>query len=91
MFPPRARPVESTGPIELYLNGHRVEEVPVEQEDWLPDLLRRARRTVAVQLRPGRNTLVVHTQPPMGKPPWWYLGAAFTTPDGEWMTDLAFE
>jgi hypothetical protein len=82
---------QSTGPIELYLNGHRVEEVPVEQEDWLPDLLRRARRTVAVQLRPGRNTLVVHTQPPMGKPPWWYLGAAFTTPDGEWMTDLAFE
>jgi hypothetical protein len=44
-----------------------------------------------MHLRPGRNTLVVHTQPPKGKPPWWYLGGAFTTPDGEWMTDLAFE
>jgi hypothetical protein len=81
----------STGPARFYLNGQEIDEMPVKQEDWLPDLLRKARRTAAMQLHPGRNTLVVHTQPPMGKPPWWYLGGAFTTPDGEWMTDLAFE
>jgi hypothetical protein len=81
----------SSGPISFHLNGREIEEIPVEQEDWLPDLLRRARRTATMQLRPGRNTLVVHTQPPTGKAPWWYLGGAFTAPDGAWMTDLAFE
>jgi hypothetical protein len=81
----------SAGPVALYLNGCEIGEAPIEQEEWLPALLRTARRTAPMQLRPGRNTLVVHIQPSMGKPSSWYLGGAFTTPDGEWMTDLAFE
>lgn len=81
----------SAGAVELYLNGNRVREVPVEQEGRLPSLLRRSRRTATVHLHAGRNTLVVHTVPPKEKRSWWHFGGAFTTPDGDLMTNLAYE
>ncbi len=65
-------------------------EIPAQQENWLPGLLRTARRTETIRLRPGQNTLVVHTRPPEGKRPWWYFGAALTTPSGDLMTHLDF-
>jgi len=81
----------SAGPAQIYLNGQRVEEVPVKQEEWLPGLLRKARRTAEMRLRKGENTLVIHSQPPEDKRPWWYLGGALTTLEGEAMTDLLFQ
>jgi hypothetical protein len=63
----------------------------VEQEDWLPALLRKALTTAVMRLYPGKNTLVVQTRPPQEKRPWWYLGGWFATPDGALMTDPRFE
>lgn len=81
----------AAGPVWFTLNGEAVEEVPVEQEGWLPGLLRKARRTATVRLRAGRNVLVAHSKPPQEKHPWWYLGGWFATPEGAMMTDLTFE
>jgi hypothetical protein len=81
----------AAGPIRFTLNGEAVEEVPVEQEIWLPGLLRKARRTATLQLRAGRNVLVAHSKAPQEKHRWWYLGGWFATPEGELMTDLTFE
>jgi hypothetical protein len=82
---------QAGGPIRFTLNGQEVEEVPVEQEGWLPGPLRKARRTAIVRLRPGRNLLVAHSQPPQEQRSRWYLGGWFVTPEGELMTDLTFE
>jgi hypothetical protein len=74
----------------LYLNGQEIEEQPVEVEGWLPPPLHQAQGTTVIRLRPGRNVLLVHTSPPQGKRPPWYLGGWFATPDGDLMTDLEF-
>ena len=81
----------AAGPSTFYLNGREIEEVPVEQEEWLPGLLRKTRKTAVLRLRQGRNRLVVHSKPAQKKRPWWYLGGRFETPDGAEMTDLSFE
>ncbi|HSR31505.1 MAG TPA: TIM-barrel domain-containing protein [Anaerolineae bacterium] len=81
----------AAGFTQFYLSGQEIEEVPVEQEGWLPALLRKARSTAVMRLKPGKNTLVVRTRPPQEKRPWWYLGGWFATPDGALMTDLEFE
>ncbi|MGD9047271.1 MAG: glycoside hydrolase family 31 protein [Anaerolineae bacterium] len=80
----------TAGPTTLYLNGQEIEEEPVEVEGWLPPPLHQAQGTTVVRLRPGRNVLLVHTSPPQGKRPPWYLGGWFATPDGDLMTDLEF-
>ncbi|MEJ2733096.1 MAG: DUF5110 domain-containing protein [Anaerolineae bacterium] len=79
------------GAVRFALNGQEVEEVPVEQEGWLPGLLRKARRTAIVRLRPGRNLLIAHSRPPLEQGSRWYLGGWFATAEGELMTDLTFE
>ncbi len=81
----------AAGTVAFSLNGQNVGEVPVEQEHWLPGLLRKARRTEVVRLRPGRNLLLAYSSPPQDKRPWWYLGGWFTNPEGELMTDLTFD
>jgi len=43
-----------------------------------------------VHLQAGLNRLVVSTRPPLDGDLYWFLGAAVTTPDGDFMTDLAF-
>lgn len=84
-------------PLEIYLNGQKVEEVPDTEEpgNLYPRLLRSPRRkTTLMRLRAGKNTLVVSTRPPQpGEYIWpvWSFSGAFTTPGGELMTDLAFE
>jgi hypothetical protein len=80
----------TAGPTTLYLNGQEIEEQPVEVEGWLPPPLHQAQGTAVIRLRPGRNVLLVHTSPPQGKRPPWYLGGWFATPDGDLMTDLEF-
>ncbi len=81
----------SAGPTTFSLNGQEIEEVPVQQEEWLPGLLRKTRKTAVLHLRQGRNTLVVHSRPAQKKGPWWYFGGRFETPDGAEMSDLDFE
>jgi hypothetical protein len=81
----------SAGPTTFYLNGQEIEEVPVQQEDWLTGLLRKTRKTAVLHLRQGRNRLVVHSRPAQKKRPWWYFGGRFETPEGAEMADLAFE
>jgi hypothetical protein len=82
---------QSTGPTEIYLNGQRFEETPVEQEEDVHPLFRRPRRTAVMHLRVGENTLVAHTRPsPLEQPP-WFFGGGLRTPDGDLMTDLVFE
>ncbi len=82
---------QARGTSRFYLNGQEVEEVSGDQEGWLPGLLRKARLTEVVCLRPGRNTLLVHSKPTPGKRSRWYFGGWFATPDGGLMTDLTFE
>jgi len=78
----------AAGPTAFYLNGQEIEEVPLQQEEWLPGLLRKTRKTAVLRLRRGRNRLVAHSKPAEGKRPWWYLGGRFETPDGAEMSDL---
>jgi len=81
----------SVGPEEFYLNGQRVEGIPVEEEEGVHPLFRRPRKTAMMHLRAGKNTLVVDTRPSQSERPLWFLGGAFLTPDGVLMTDLVFE
>ncbi|MGD8487938.1 MAG: glycoside hydrolase family 31 protein [Anaerolineae bacterium] len=81
----------AAGPVELYLNGEKIEEESAEQQQaWLHPLLRNARRTETMRLRPGNNMLLVHTQPPDRERPWWYFGGSVTTPQGKPLIDLEF-
>jgi hypothetical protein len=82
---------QSGGPTQFYLNGHKVEQLPVEEEKEVRPLFREARKTALVFLRAGENTLVVDTKPPHEGHLIWFFGGALTTPEGEWMTDLVFE
>jgi hypothetical protein len=81
----------SAGPAEIVLNGRRIEVLPVEAEEEIVTLIGKERRTTVMQLHAGRNTLVVHTRPSEEKRTWWHFGGAFKKPDGNLMTDLAFE
>ena len=81
----------AAGPSTFYLNGQEIEEVPVEQEEWLPGLLRKTRKTAVLRLRQGRNRLVVHSKPAQKNRPRWYFRGRFETPDGAEMTGLSFE
>jgi hypothetical protein len=81
----------SPGPATIYLNGQELQEVAVEE--WEKDALsfRELRRTAPVKLRKGENWLLVDTRPPQEGRPFWFFGAAVTSPDGtEAMSDLIF-
>jgi len=82
----------SAGPTRIYLNGCRVDRVPLgeEQEDVHP-FFRRPRRTAVVRLRAGENTLVADTRPSRSHRPLWFFGAAVVTPGGDPMIDLTFK
>jgi hypothetical protein len=78
------------GTAQFTLNGRPVQESPVEgEEEGEFAALHGARRSVVLQLREGENVLLADTRPPEGRR-FWGLGAAFTTPDGQWMTDLRY-
>jgi hypothetical protein len=79
------------GEATFYLNGHKIEEGPTDVESGLHPLFRKNRRTAVVRLQAGQNWLLVSTKPPRDGNLYWFLGAAITTPDGDLMTDLAFE
>jgi hypothetical protein len=80
----------SGGPTDFYLNGQKVEVIPVEEIEGIHPLFRQARRTAVMRLRAGENTLLVDTRP--SPPPERFLSfsGAFMTPDGDVMTDLVF-
>ncbi len=76
------------GEMTFYLNGQAVAVMEEDAEKQAP-MFRETQRTEPMRLHKGKNVLVVHTQP-QARAHFWALGAAFTTPDGELMTDLVF-
>ncbi len=81
----------SAGATEVYLNGKRAHEAPTgEQAPEGPPIFRQTRRTAVMHLRAGANTLLIGTRPPQERRPFWFFGAALTTPGDELMTDLSF-
>ncbi len=81
----------AAGPVEFYLNGQPLAEIPSEPEEGIPPLFRRPRQTVTASLRAGGNSLIALTRPSQEEHPIWFFEAKVTTPDGEAMLDLAFE
>jgi len=82
---------QSAGPTEFYLNGQKVEETEMEEEEEVHPFFRRLRKTAVMHLRAGENTLVVDTRPPRSGRPIWFFGGAFLTPDGDSVTDLVLK
>jgi hypothetical protein len=81
----------SPGPAEIYVNGQKVDEAPVQERDKASPRLRRLRETVPIHLRAGENYLVVATQPPQEGRPIWLFAGGFTSPGCvDMMTDLKF-
>jgi len=81
----------SGGPAKLYLNGRKVDRMPVRGEEGVHPFFRRPRRTSVIHLRAGENTLLVDTRPSSSEWPIWFFGAAAVTPDEDAITDLTFE
>ncbi|MBN1979403.1 MAG: DUF5110 domain-containing protein [Anaerolineae bacterium] len=75
---------------EFYLNGQRVGESPETPEAGVSPMFWPSRRALAMRLRAGANTLVVHTRP-TDDGRFWAFGGAFQWLDGGLMADLAFE
>ena len=78
------------GPATCYLNGRQVSVEEAEEEGEVP-ILQREHKTEILHLRAGQNTLLIDTRPPQGGRPFWFVGGALTTPDGDLIADLAFE
>lgn len=76
---------------EFYLNGQRIGEVLEEPLEGVYALYWPPRRTTAMRLRAGANTLVVRTRPTEGDGRFWGFGGTLLTPDGGLMADLTFE
>ena len=82
----------AAGPAAFYLNGRPVEAAPAEgKESDVHPLFRSLRQTDVLHLRAGENTLIVHSRPDQSEQPAWLFGGAFMTPDGDFVTDLAFK
>jgi alpha-glucosidase len=75
--------------VEVYLNGERLEEVPVEEGG--PALMRNLRRSESFRLRKGENLLVVRTAPGGENYLFWYFGAGLVTPEGDLLTAARYE
>jgi len=92
---PDRRPVRvrfrAAGPVEFYLNGQPLADIPPQPEEGIPPFFRQPRQTATVPLRPGANSLLVHTRPGQEGYPIWFFEAELTTPDGDPMPDVTFE
>jgi hypothetical protein len=79
-------------PLEFYLNGQRIEEIPGQTSESRPRLHNTPRRkTSPLRLRAGENSLLIRAYPPQaGEHIWptWFFSAALETPEGGLMTDL---
>jgi hypothetical protein len=79
-------------PLEFYLNGQRIEEIPGQTPESRPRLHNSPRRkTAPLRLRAGENSLLIRVYPPQAGEyiwPTWFFGAALETPKGELLTDL---
>jgi hypothetical protein len=81
----------SNSAVTLYLNGEPVaENVNAAENSALGRFVHGTRKTVPVKLRAGDNTLLVDCPAEHKGWPFWFFGAALTTPKGELLTDLAF-
>jgi hypothetical protein len=81
----------AAGEPDFYLNGERIRAAAerVGDEERHPRQ-RGLRRSQAMRLRAGRNTLLVHSRPTPVKGYWSFSGA-LVTPAGEPMPDVTFE
>jgi alpha-glucosidase len=84
------------GPASLYLNGQEIPRGRVLRKDEHHPFakfrfLGRAHRTAVVQLKAGRNRLMVATG--RSKTGWrsWFFSAALADPEGKLLTDLVFD
>jgi len=77
--------------VEFYLNGQPLADIPPQPEEGIPPFFRQPRQTATVPLRPGANSLLVHTRPGQEGYPIWFFEAELTTPDGDPMPDVTFE
>lgn len=81
---------------DWYLNGREIEFLPGrEHETAQPPFFWPTRESAVLRLRAGENSLVALTKPSREiresrALPYWDLGAALKTPDGQVMTDLDF-
>ncbi len=81
---------------EWFLNGQRIELLPMEeQETAKPPFYRPTRKSVVLRLRQGANSLVAASLPSesiraSAGLPYWRFGGALAAPDGQVMPDLAF-
>ncbi|GAB4539759.1 MAG: hypothetical protein Kow0063_28860 [Anaerolineae bacterium] len=83
--------LRSSGPVEAYLNGQKVDLARGgEERAGLHPLLWKDQARARARLRPGKNTLLVHSRTSPTDPHWLFCGALLT-PDGELMTDVVFE
>jgi hypothetical protein len=80
----------ASGPVEVSLNEQPAAVWPVPEELPLPFAFRDLCVTESLTLRAGQNKLRVHSLAPENRG-WWYFGAALTTPDGAFPTDLGYE
>ncbi len=80
----------SGGPTDFYLNGQKVEVIPVEEAEGIHPLFRQTRKTAVMRLRAGENTLLADTRPSPLPERFLSFSGTFMTPDGDVMTDLVF-
>jgi hypothetical protein len=81
----------SAGPDAFYLNGAKVVVIPLgADEAELHPVVRGLSRTELMHLRAGKNTLLVDSRPSPKNQLWMFSGVLLT-PEGEPMTDLAFD
>ncbi len=81
----------SNSAVTLYLNGEPVaENVDAAENSALGRFVHGTRKTVPVKLQAGKNTLLVDCPAEHKGWPFWFFGAALTTPEGDLLADLAF-
>jgi hypothetical protein len=96
---PEARPADllfmAMGKPEMYLNGGKIEQTPVEVVDVkVPRVFMRgeALRLAGLPLQKGENTLAIRLSPDPDQPWWgWVFGGMFVNAANEVLTDLKYE
>ncbi|HQE93745.1 MAG TPA: glycoside hydrolase family 31 protein [Anaerolineae bacterium] len=77
--------------VTIYVNGEEVaEDVAAAMDSAHGLFVHGTRRTEALHLRAGQNTLLIHCSAEGKRWPFWYFGAALLSPSGEPWLDLIY-
>jgi hypothetical protein len=79
------------GQIEILANGMPVFEIEQEEEPGIPPGFRKPRKTRPFELLPGRNTLMLRSQPPPEDRQWWRFSGRLRTTGDHGIVDLTFD